>query len=47
MSHVDLVRNLERIGARRTLLVHAGDDVIERESELAFELARDGMRVTL
>jgi len=27
--------------------VHAGDDVIAREEDLAFELARDGMRVTL
>jgi len=46
-SHDDLVRNRGRITARRTLLVHAGDDVIAREEELAFELARDGMRVQL
>ncbi len=46
-SHSDLTRNRDRIAARRTLLVHAGDDVIAREGELAFELARDGMRVTL
>jgi len=46
-SHDDLTRNRGRIAATRTLLVHVGDDVIAREEELAFELARDGMRVTL
>jgi ribonuclease BN (tRNA processing enzyme) len=46
-SHDDLIRNRERIRARRTLLVHAGDDVLAREDELVYELARDGMRVTL
>jgi ribonuclease BN (tRNA processing enzyme) len=47
MSHRDLLANRDRIGARRILLVHPGDDVIAREEELAFELARDGMRLTL
>jgi ribonuclease BN (tRNA processing enzyme) len=46
-SHDDLVRNRARISAARTLLVHAGDDVLAKERELAFELARDGMRVKL
>ncbi len=46
-SHDDLVDNRGRITARRTMLVHAGDDVIAREEALAFELARDGMRMTL
>jgi ribonuclease BN (tRNA processing enzyme) len=45
-SHHDLARNRDRITARRTLLVHAGEDVISNERELVFELARDGMRVT-
>jgi ribonuclease BN (tRNA processing enzyme) len=47
MTNHDLSGHRDRIGARRTLLVHAGDDVIERRHELAFELAEDGMRVTL
>jgi ribonuclease BN (tRNA processing enzyme) len=47
MTHRDLARHRDRIGARRTLLVHAGEDVIARRGELAFELAEDGMRVTL
>ncbi len=46
-SHDELLENRGGITARRTLLVHAGDDVIAGERELAFELARDGMRVTL
>jgi ribonuclease BN (tRNA processing enzyme) len=46
-SHDDLMRNRSRIAATRTLLVHAGDDVIARENDLAFELAREGMRVML
>jgi ribonuclease BN (tRNA processing enzyme) len=46
-SYSDLTRNRDRIAAGRTLLVHAGDDVIARQGELAFELARDGMRVAL
>lgn len=46
-SHDDLARNRGHITARRTLLVHPGDDVIAREQELVFELARDGMRVML
>jgi ribonuclease BN (tRNA processing enzyme) len=46
-SHEDLLRNRDRIAARRTLLVHASDDVIANEADLVFELARDGMRLTL
>ncbi|TDI38439.1 MAG: MBL fold metallo-hydrolase [Acidobacteria bacterium] len=47
MTHRDLERHQARIGAKRTLLVHAGDDVLERERDLVFELAYDGMEVTL
>lgn len=47
MTHRDLAAHRDRIGARRTLLVHPGEDVIARRSELAFELAEDGMRVDL
>ena len=47
MSHRDLQRNRDRLGARRTLLVHAGEDVLARQDELVFELAHDGMRVVI
>lgn len=47
MSHRDLIRQRSHIEAKRTLLVHAGDDVLAHENELAFELAYDGMEVTL
>jgi ribonuclease BN (tRNA processing enzyme) len=47
ISHRDLVAHRNRIGARRILLVHPGEDVLAREKELAFELASEGMRVTL
>ena len=47
MSHRDLERNRDRLGARRTLLVHAGEDVLARQDELVFELAHDGMRLEI
>lgn len=46
MTHAELAKNSDRIGARRTILVHPGEDVIERRDELVFELASDGMRCT-
>ena len=47
LSHRDLREHGSKLGARRTVLVHAGEDVIEKEHELVFELARDGMRIEL
>jgi ribonuclease BN (tRNA processing enzyme) len=47
VSHDDLIRNRDRLGAARTLLVHPNEEVLAHERELAFELAHDGMRVTL
>ena len=47
MSHRDLEDNRARLTAKRTLLVHAGDDVLAHEPELVFELAHDGMEVNL
>jgi ribonuclease BN (tRNA processing enzyme) len=47
MSHRDLVSHRERIGAKRTLLVHPGDDVLARRNDLVYELADDGMEVSL
>jgi ribonuclease BN (tRNA processing enzyme) len=47
ISHRDLVDHRTQIAAKRTLLVHAGDDVLTHEHELVFELAHDGMEVEL
>ena len=47
MSHRDLMNHRGRLKAKRTLLVHPGNDVLQHEQELAFELAHDGQRVTL
>lgn len=47
MSHRDLVENETHLNAKRTLLVHPGDEVLAHEHELVFELAHDGMEVTL
>jgi ribonuclease BN (tRNA processing enzyme) len=47
MSHKELESHRDRIGAKRTLLVHAGDDVLARRSDLIFELAEDGQKVRL
>lgn len=47
VSYRELEENRDRLRARRTLLVHADEEVIARRNELAFELAHDEMRVTL
>jgi ribonuclease BN (tRNA processing enzyme) len=47
LSHRDLESRRERIHARRTLLIHAGDDVLAERARLAFELAEEGMEVRL
>ena len=47
MAHRDLVAHEKRLTAKRTLLVHPGDDVLAHASELVFELAHDGMEVEL
>lgn len=47
LSHRELKENASRLGARRTVLVHADEEVIARRGELAFELAEDGTRMTL
>jgi ribonuclease BN (tRNA processing enzyme) len=47
MSHEELVLKRDDIKARRVLLVHAGNDVLARRSELVFELAEDGQEVQL
>jgi ribonuclease BN (tRNA processing enzyme) len=47
MSYRELEDHRDEIGARRTLLLHAGDDVLSRRSQLGFELADDGQEVRL
>ena len=47
MSYRELERNADRLKARRTLLVHAGEDVLSRRKDLVFELAHDGKRITI
>jgi ribonuclease BN (tRNA processing enzyme) len=47
VAYRDLAANQDRIHARRTLLVHADEEIIARRNELAFELAYDEMRVSL
>lgn len=47
MSHKELESHRDRMGAQRTLLVHAGDDVLARRSDLIFKLAEEGQKVQL
>ncbi len=47
MSHTELLGHRDRIRANRTILLHAGEDVLSRRDELAFELAEDGQVVHL
>lgn len=47
MSYRELEAHRDRLGARRTILLHAGEDVLARRSELAFELAEEGQEVHL
>lgn len=45
-SHQELAKAASRITARRTLLVHSGDDALNA-ADLAFERAHDGLRVVV
>jgi hypothetical protein len=47
MSYKKLEEHRSEIGAKRTLLLHAGEDVLSRRSQLCFELADDGQEVNL
>ena len=47
MSYKELEEHHSEIGAKRTLLLHAGEDVLSRRSQLRFELADDGQEVNL
>jgi len=47
MTYRELESHREQIGARRTILVHVGEDVLARRSEIAFELAEEGQEMSL
>lgn len=47
LSYRELENRRHQIRARRTILIHAGEDVLARRSELAFELADDGQEIRL
>lgn len=49
-THMDypmIAANLERFGAKRIVLTHLGEEVLERQSDIDIETARDGLVVTL
>jgi len=49
-THLDyprILENLGRFGSKRILLTHLGQEVLERKSEIALEMAQDGLVVTL
>ncbi len=49
-THIDYVRiaeNLPRLGAKRIILTHLGQEVLERCAELALETAYDGLVITI
>jgi ribonuclease BN (tRNA processing enzyme) len=47
LDHLTLTRNRHLIGARRIVLVHMDDSMLERLGELAFEPAEDGMVIEI
>jgi ribonuclease BN (tRNA processing enzyme) len=47
MSYRELEAHRANITARRSLLVHAGDDVLAHRRDMIFELAEEGLEVHL
>jgi ribonuclease BN (tRNA processing enzyme) len=47
MAYRDLEAHRGQIGAERTILVHPGEEVLARRSELVFELADEGQELSL
>lgn len=48
--HLDaetLRQNLPRVGAKRVVLTHMGEEVLAKRDEIGFETAEDGMALTL
>ncbi|MDM7998060.1 MAG: MBL fold metallo-hydrolase [Acidobacteriota bacterium] len=49
-KHLDYARiaeNLERFGAKRLVLTHLGQEVLDRQGEVRLEMAYDGMAIDL
>ena len=47
LSYPQIAANRGRFSARRMILTHIGREVLERSSEVEFEMARDGMTIDL
>lgn len=47
LNHADLVEHADELDAKRIVLCHLGREALERRAELAFEVAEDGLEVTL
>jgi hypothetical protein len=43
MSYREIVQNRSRLGCKRLILTHLGDEMLARSEELDVELAEDGM----
>jgi ribonuclease BN (tRNA processing enzyme) len=49
-THIDYLRiaeNLDRLGAKRIILTHLGEEVLQRQQEVPLEMAYDGLAVLL
>jgi ribonuclease BN (tRNA processing enzyme) len=49
-THLDYLRiaeNLDRLGAKRIILTHLGEELLKRQQEVKLEMAYDGMSVQL
>lgn len=47
LSHADLTEHADEMGAERVILCHLGREALERRAELGFEVAEDGLEVSL
>jgi ribonuclease BN (tRNA processing enzyme) len=47
LSYPQIAENLARLGAKRTILTHLGQEVLQRQNEINLELASDGQTIIL
>lgn len=47
LNHADLTEHADEIEAKRIILCHLGREALERQAELSFEVAEDGLEVRL
>ena len=47
LSYPQIIENRERFGAKRILLTHIGQEVLDRRDEVAIEMAYDGLVIEL